>query len=63
MDSVTAYKQHAVLGAHGVALHSDLAILYQLPDAAVQLIEIFVSLDSVPLLEGVSPDTDEIALG
>lgn len=63
VDSVTAHEQHAVPGAHEVALHPDLGTLRQPPDATVQLIEIFVRLDFAPLIERVSPDADEIALG
>lgn len=57
MDSVTAYKQHAVPVAHVVALHPDLGIIRQLPDAAVQPIEILVRLDLVPLLVARAKDS------
>ena len=63
IDSVTAYKQHAVSVTHVIAHHPDLWIIRQLPDAAVQPIEILVRLDLALLLERVSPDVDEIALG
>ena len=63
VDSVTADKQHSAPFPHVVAPHPQLEVIRQLSDAAVQLIEILVSLDLAPLIEGVLPDTDEIALG
>ena len=40
----------------------NLGIVRELPNAAVQLIEVLVRLELAPLLERVSPDVDEIAL-
>jgi hypothetical protein len=57
-----AYEQHAVSVTHVVALHPNLGIICQLPDAAVQLIEVLVRLELAPLLERVSPHVDKIAL-
>ena len=62
VDSVTAYEQHAVSVTHVVALHPSLGIIRELLYAAVQLIEVLVRLELAPLLEGVSPDIDKIAL-
>lgn len=62
IDGVTAYEQHALSVAYVVALHPNLGIIRELPDAAVQLIEILVRLELAPLLERVSPDIDKIAL-
>jgi hypothetical protein len=62
IDGVTTQKHHAVSVTYVVALHPDLRIIRKLPDAAIQLIEILVRLKLAPLLEGVSPDIDKIAL-
>src|SRR6185437_2886364 len=50
IDSVTAYKQHAVPLAHEVAPHPTLGIIGQLLDAAVQLIEILICPELAPPL-------------